>query len=195
VSTPRIAAGRGSVAAPSICRAPADGEADGLGAADSDGCSLAVAVVGLAADGEQDCEAETAGDASVVRAGCGDVTTDGVAKIDGVMESLGVADVVSVGSQVGPALGPAAAAPAVVSIAKPRAGSAARTAADTTGLRWRTVMAGRRLQVARSTRPLLLIEWLSRRRLDRTPALTLTTDPAPCAHQATLSAAAALADR
>jgi hypothetical protein len=162
---------------------------DGLVAADSDG-SLAVAG-GLAADGEQVGSADTSGSVSVVRVGSGDV----VARIDGVMESLGVADVVSVGSQVGPALGPAAAAPAVVSIAKPRAGSAARTAADTTGPRWRTVMAGRRLQVARSTRPLLLIEWLSRRRPDRTPASTLTTDPAPCAHQATLSAAAALADR
>jgi hypothetical protein len=116
VSTPRIPAGRGSVAAAWISR----GEAAGLVAADSDGCSLAVA--GLAGDDEQDGEADAAGDASAVRAGCGDVRTDGVARIDGLMESLGVADDLSVGSQVGPALGPAEAGSAAVSIAKPRAG-------------------------------------------------------------------------
>jgi hypothetical protein len=142
VRTPRIAAGCGSVAAASILRASGDGEVEGLVAADSEDFSLGVAVAGLACDGEQDGAAE---------ADWGDVGTDGVARTDGVMESLGVADDVSVESQVGPMLGPAEAALAVVSMAKPRAGSAARTTADTTGLRWRTVMAGRRLQAARSS--------------------------------------------
>src|SRR5215475_2690249 len=112
VRTPRLAAGCGSVAAASILRASDDGELKGLVAADSEALSLGVAVGGLA--GGQDGAADAAGDACAVRAGCGDVRTDGVVRIDGLMESPGVADDVSVGSQVGPALGPAEAAPAVV---------------------------------------------------------------------------------
>src|SRR5262245_25400131 len=189
VRTPRIAAGCGSAAAAWILRASADGEVEGADAG-PEGFSLGVAVTGLPGDGEQGGAADADGDAPGVPAGCG----DGVARIDGVADSLGVADDVSVGSQVGPGLGPAAAVPAVVSIAKPRAGSAASRATRSTGLTWRTVMAGRRL-VARSTRPPLLIEWQSHRRPDRTQGSMLTTSPARCAHRATPSAAALLADR
>jgi hypothetical protein len=133
----------------------------GLVAADGD--SLGVVVAVLADGGEQVASADISGDACAGEVGSG----DGVVRIDGVIEAPGVLDAVSVGSQVGPAVGPAEAGPAAVSIAKPRAGRAAKTAANTTGLRWSTVMAGRRLQVARSTRPPWLIEWLSHRRPDR----------------------------